>query len=84
MQWLKDQIEWLKSFVSHSSKPGEQQKGKTQSVAVFMVMWTFAFTYIRVSLLTVTFVDVPMTWAMLVAYVIGAKIYDSVQSKKVG
>jgi len=82
LQWLVNQIEWLKSFVSHGSKPGEQQKGKTQSVAIVAVTLTFCFTYIRVSLLTQKFEDVPMTWAMLIAFIIGAKIYDSAQVKK--
>lgn len=80
--WLNIQVEWLKSFISHGALPGQAQKGKTQSVAVFVVMWTFAFTYIRVSLATQTFVDIPMNWALMIAFVIGAKIYDSTQAAK--
>jgi hypothetical protein len=84
MQWLKEQVEWIKSFISHNQKSGEPQKGKIQSVAIAAVIWTFCFTYIRVSWNEKSITDVPEIWAMLIAYVIGAKIYDSMQAKKVG
>jgi hypothetical protein len=62
---------WLQSFLSEPDG-----KGSSRRIIELLISWAFIFSYIRISLQNQTITDVPVTWAMLIAGILGLKTWD--------
>ena len=71
MKWIKDQIEWFKSLFSDDTG-----KASSRRIIELLVAWSFVFSYIKVSMYNQKMEDVPMTWAFLLAGILGLKTVD--------
>ena len=78
--WFAAQIEWVKSLFSEVLANG-QLKMSHKRVISLAVIWAFIFTYIRVSWDQKSVADIPPTWAMLIAAILGLAIYANIANK---
>ena len=81
MKWLAEQIEWLKSLVSEVL-PNGQLKLSHKRVISLAVVWSFIFTYARVSWDQKVVTDIPQTWALLITAILGLGIYSNIANSK--
>ena len=70
IKWINDQIQWLKQFFSD---PDGQASSKR--LMSFLVILSFLYSYLKASFFTNTIQDIPPTWAMLIAGIIGLGIW---------
>jgi len=73
LDWFGAQWEWVKGFFSEETGGG--MKASSKRLISLAVTWCFIFTYIRVSWNEKTITDIPATWAMLIAAMLGLAIY---------
>lgn len=71
MEWIRTQIEWIKSFVSEPS--GKASIKRLISIAVVAA---FLQSYLKVAYATMKIEDIPSNWMMLIAGIIGLHILD--------
>lgn len=71
MEWLKAQIEWLKSIFSE-----EAGKGSMKRIIMAFVTTSFVVSYMKVAIQTQTLIDIPMNWSLIIAGMIGLGIAD--------
>jgi hypothetical protein len=72
LNWLKEQIEWFKSFLSEPMNgSGKIEKGSTRRIAILGVTYTFVYTYIKTSFETKAMPDIPDMWVLLILVVLG-------------
>ncbi len=83
IEWIKEQIEWLKSLVSEIV-PGGKLKFSHKRVISLAVVWAFLSTYIRVSWDQKNISDIPLNWAFLIAAILGLAIYSNLINNKKG
>lgn len=75
--YIKEQIEWLKTFLSDPDG-----KGSNRRAISFIVVIMFCHSYLKVSLATNTIQDIPEFWALLIATLCGFSIWEKkVQNK---
>lgn len=77
MEWIKKQIEWLKGFWSE-----ENGNASSKRLISFLVVLSFLYSYLKASFYTNKVEDVPMTWAMLIAGIIGLTIWSNIVDGK--
>lgn len=82
MDWLKAQIEWIKSFFNEPN--GKASSKRLVSVAVVAV---FLIAYLRVGIALIKngqpdIPDIPMNWSFMIAGIIGLGIIDKSITKK--
>ena len=80
MKWITDQIDWLKSLFSERLADGSLKMSHKRVISL-AVCWAFLFTYIRVSWDQKTVADIPATWALLLAAILGLGIYSNIVNK---
>lgn len=66
MKWIKEQIEWAKSFFSESD--GKASNKRLISTGVVLA---FLFAYVKTALYNNKIEDIPVTWAMLIIGILG-------------
>jgi len=72
MDWIKEQIEWFKSFLSEPiNGSGKIDKGSSKRVAAISVTATFVYTYIKTSFQQKAMPDIPEMWLFLILVVLG-------------
>jgi len=74
VKWLASQWEWAKSFLNEPNG-----KGSNKRLMSNLTVATFLFVYVRVVLATSTptvIIDIPPTWAAIIAAIIGLGIVD--------
>ena len=76
MNWLKEQIEWLKSIFSEESK-----KGSMKRIIMAFVTISFVVSYMKVMIVTQSLLDIPMNWMLLIAGMLGLGIADNYVKK---
>jgi hypothetical protein len=77
-QWLNIQWEWMKGFLSE-----ENGKASQKRLVSFLIAVVFVFNYNRIAWQAKELLDVPPTWAMLLAGIIGLAIAaNAVANKK--
>jgi hypothetical protein len=90
MIWINTQISWLKGFFEEQLPDGNMKPSQKRLISFFVVL-TFLYSYIFVlvkkteasgKISEITFPDMPMNWAFLIGFVIGANIYSNIQSSK--
>lgn len=74
--WIEVQLEWLKSFLSEADG-----KGSSKRVIGVLTVIAFLFAYIKTALVNNKVEDIPFTWALLIAGIIGLNIYDRFKNK---
>lgn len=77
MSWIKIQIEWIKSFWT-----APDGKGSSKRLHATLIILTFMITYLRISILKSEITDIPPTWAVVVAAVLGLQIWGNKQENK--
>lgn len=73
LEWIKEQFTWLKGFFSEQTPSG--QKASSRRIISLAITWAFIITYIRVSWDQRQVPDIPQTWALLFAAILGLSIY---------
>ena len=90
ISWIKAQIDWCKGFFEEQL-PNGTMKPSQKRLVIFFVVLTFLYSYVFVlvkktdalgKISEITFPDMPMNWAFLIAFVIGANIFSNMQSAK--
>jgi len=82
MNWVGQQIEWLKSFFSEDYTDRLAGKASSRRVMEIAVVWTFIFSYVRIGLTTLTFLPLDWTWAVMIAGILGLRTLDVLAQKK--
>jgi len=77
--WVKDQVDWAKSFFNEPS--GKASNKRLIGAGVVLV---FLIAYLRIALATSSITDIPSNWSFLIAGILGLGIIDKVVSKKNG
>jgi hypothetical protein len=75
-QFIKHQIEWLKSFLSEDYQDGIAGKASSRRVFEAAIIWVFLVAFIKVALVTVTLLDIPWGWATVILGILGLKVYE--------
>lgn len=70
--YWKLQIEWVKSFLSDPSGKGSSKRAS--GIAVIAV---FLIAYLKIALVQKDLLDIPATWAFLIAGIIGLGIVNN-------
>jgi hypothetical protein len=90
LNWIKIQIDWVKGFFEEQLPDGKMKPSQKRLVSFFVVL-TFLYSYVYVlvkktdalgKISEITFPDMPMNWAFLIGFIIGANIYSNIQSSK--
>ncbi len=76
LKWIKEQIEFIKSFFSEPPDNSGAMKGSSKRLLSFLVVLTFIIPYWKVSLASNKLEDVPEIWALLIASILGLNIID--------
>lgn len=81
--WLDEQWIWIKSFISETKANGTIQfKGSSKRIASLMVVFVFAYTYIKTSLMTAALPDIPEGWRWMLFIVLGVNgLADVIKTK---
>jgi len=71
MDWLKQQVEWVKGFF-------QEPDGKASMKRLIMLMISAAFlsAYVKIAVGVKEMVDIPMNWAFLISGILGLGILD--------
>jgi hypothetical protein len=69
MNFITNQIEWVKSFLSEST----DGKASSRRLIEIGVSWTFIFSYIRVALSTQSMPALDMGWVVMLCGILGIK-----------
>ncbi len=75
MNWIKQQIEWVKSFLSEPRKECEALKGSSKRLNVLLIVLTFVIWYGKIAWAKKEFIDIPDTWAWILVLVLGYGSY---------
>ena len=73
MNWIKEQIEWIKSFFSEPEPSG---KASVKRLIMFLIAISFLTAYFKIALITNQIVDIPMNWSFLLSAILGLGILD--------
>ena len=71
--WIAEQIEWVKSFLSE-----ESGKGSSKRIMGVGVVIVFLIAYLRIALATQVIEDIPTNWALFIGSVIGLGTIDKI------
>lgn len=84
MSWIKTQIEWLKSFFSEPiGTTGIIDKASSKRLVSITIAFTFIFITLRVAEKTSTIPEIPDSWWILIASIVGITgIIDYFNRKK--
>jgi len=69
MEWIKAQIEWLKSIFSEASG-----KASIKRLIMFIITIAFLHAYTRIAVDSKELVDIPQNWSFLLAGILGLGI----------
>ncbi len=70
--WIKDQINWIKSFLSEQSNGnGSPGKGSSKRLAAVGVTFTFMYIYIKTAITTGGIPEIPEGWRWILFIVLG-------------
>ena len=73
VNYIKTQIEWVKSFLSEPDG-----KGSNKRLISFAVVGSYLFAYIKTTLFTNKIEDIPPVWALTIGSILGLGIIDVV------
>lgn len=79
LAWLQAQIAWFGGFLSDSTG-----KASSKRLISVIVVITFVAAYMKVIMYGHELVDIPPTWAMLIAALLGLGIYSNKNEKDNG
>jgi len=85
LNWIKEQIEWFKSFLSEEANgDGKIKKGSSKRIGIFTVLYLFAHSVINngQSIEWKHLPTISWEWAVMVGGIIGLNILDSYQRRK--
>jgi len=71
MEWIKKQIEWLKSFLSE-----ESGKASIKRLIMFWISVAFIGAYVKIAVASEQITDIPSNWMFLLAGILGLGILD--------
>lgn len=77
VMWIKDQIEWVKSFAQEP----DGSKASSRRLIELGIVIVFLISYMKVSLATQTLEDMPWGWFTMIATILGMKVYSQVKSQ---
>lgn len=77
MEWIKKQFEWFKSFFSEPDG-----KGSNKRLLGTLMVVIFVISYMKISIPAKTLTDIPDTWALLIAGIIGLGVLDKMVTNK--
>lgn len=83
VQWLNDQLEWLKGLLTDQ----ETNKASSKKLITYVVIASFARIYVRVAWDKKEIADIPEVWAILIFAILGLSyigkgISNAIESKK--
>ena len=84
MKYIKENIEWAKSFLSESYVNGVAGKASSRRVMELAVVWTFIFSYVKVTLFSQAFAPLDWTWAVMIGGILGLKSLNMLAEKAKG
>lgn len=82
--WLSDQWDWLKGFLSEGTYISNGQphlKASSKRLGLLVIIFTFVFSYIRLSWDSKVLLDVPAQWALLIPIILGLQVASNWVSK---
>lgn len=98
MNWIQQQIEWVKSFVSESYVNGIAGKASSQRVIELAIVGAFLHAFIRMTftiaatafigpassalIATISLLDMPWGWATTILGILGIKTYQKIMNEK--
>jgi len=72
MNWVAEQIEWLKSFFQEN----KEGKASSRRIIELAVAWSFIFSYVRVAILSQAMPPIDIGWVVMLAGILGLKTAD--------
>ena len=80
--YFKENIEWLKSFVSETYENRMAGKASSRRMMELAVIWTFIFSYVKIGIAKQDFQPLDWTWAVMIAGILGLKSLDVYAQRK--
>jgi hypothetical protein len=78
--YLKQNIEWFKSFFSETYVSGMAGKASSRRVFEFAIVWVFLVAFLKVALITATLLDMPWGWFAMFMGILGLKTYERMKT----
>lgn len=75
MNFFLEQFEWVKSFLSDSYVDGKAGKASSTRLFEFAIIWVMLVSFMKISLLTATMVEIPYGNAAIILIILGLKMY---------
>ncbi len=83
MNWIKQQIEWVKSFLSEKKTDnGEIGKGSSKRLFMLLVISVFLIQYSKITWETKQLTDMPMNWSVVILCILGFGTFINYLEKK--